>query len=346
MGRTDRRMRSLAIRGAQVGPRGPMGCLLVQVLAVGLMWSSAVSAPVHAESEARPPPSHGGEGSETLARRHFERGLQLASRARFREAEREFVDAWALSPRPSVAFNLATVRYRLGDYVAALAALNDYATVADRMHSHQAEAWRLRGMLEQRVARVTLELAPATARVFVDGTERPEKGQRRQLLLDPGAHEVKVVARRHRQATERITVAAGSVLSLSITLRATPRTPTTVTDHHSRTWGWVALGTGAAGALSLLVSGGFSLAALGRDGASEPDCDGNLCAPDGHAARTTARRYGDVATVTGIAGGALLASGFIVYLTVLLGDDASAPPAPVNALLSPELVGAQIQGRF
>ena len=334
------------------------------VALVGLWWIGLAGVPARADNGPATSPAPGRAPTADLALRHFERGVALARRERLREAEREFVAAWALAQRPSIAFNMATVRYRLGEYVAALGALDDYQRVAGQGHSHAAEAARLRRMLEERVAHVSLELAPATARVFVDGSERPGRGRRRRFVVDPGPHEVKVVANRHLEATERLTVSAGGVLPLSIVLRPAPErsdrqsplggsvgaatgggAPLAVAavDDGAGSSRWVALGTGAVGALSLMASAGLSLAALERDGASESDCDGNRCLPEGHAARAQALEYGRLATVTGIAGGVLLASGLAAYLVIALGSEA---PPPVGALVSPRGLGTQVQVRI
>ena len=73
-----------------------------------------------------------------------------------------------------------------------------------------------------------------------------------------------------------------------------------------------------AGAAALVVSGVLTLIASGKNSDSEDECDPDdvsRCNPRGVALREDARDMATVATVFGIGGGVVLATGAVLYLT-------------------------------
>lgn len=107
---------------------------------------------------------------------------------------------------------------------------------------------------------------------------------------------------------------------------------------------WVGVGVAASGVLALGAAGVFSLVALDRDGDSEADCSGNLCGPEGLEHRQAARRWGNAATASSVAGGVLLAAGTVLWLVdgILAGNEPPPPSVRHSAWLRPRVSPSEL----
>jgi hypothetical protein len=77
---------------------------------------------------------------------------------------------------------------------------------------------------------------------------------------------------------------------------------------------------GGAGLVSAIVSGVFTANALSKKSDSEAFCNGSACTDvRGVAALDDARSAGNIATVTGIAGIALIGAGAVLFFTAPSG---------------------------
>jgi hypothetical protein len=93
---------------------------------------------------------------------------------------------------------------------------------------------------------------------------------------------------------------------------AAKETPPADNSHH---FGWVETTFVAAGVVGLGIGTVFMLQAVGKNEQSESGCDANnICSPQATQDRLDARQYGQIATVSYIAGGALVATGVAIYL--------------------------------
>jgi hypothetical protein len=93
----------------------------------------------------------------------------------------------------------------------------------------------------------------------------------------------------------------------------------------------VAFALGGAGVVSGIVSGIFTASALSKKSDSEAWCDGGACSdPRGVQALSDARAAGNVATITGIAGIALVGAGVVLFFT--------APSASTSVAVAPGYV--------
>ena len=162
-----------------------------------------------------------GSGSaDRESRRDFQKGIALANQQRFQEAARAFEHAWQRSGRASAAFNLATVRYRLGDYVRALRSLDDYETARAVDDPHVAAAERFRDQLTQLIGGVVLHLRPATARVALDGDEMAiSQGGKYVWQVNPGHHRLHLSLAQHRTQRRTFDVEPGSHHLLEVELQ-------------------------------------------------------------------------------------------------------------------------------
>ncbi len=79
---------------------------------------------------------------DELARRHFESGAAYFEQAEYDSALREFQEAYALSSRPEILINIATVDERLSDLKGAVSALDEYLKL--RPDSDGSDSLRMR----------------------------------------------------------------------------------------------------------------------------------------------------------------------------------------------------------
>lgn len=112
-----------------------------------------------------------------------------------------------------------------------------------------------------------------------------------------------------------------------------------------RTLGWIVTGVGGA---AIGVGAGFGLASLGKRDESNGHCVGDTCDSAGVALRDDAIRNGNIATITTIAGGALLAGGLVLVLTA--PKDRAPRERPANVRAAPTAAigggGLMIMGAF
>lgn len=328
------------------------GPAIVVLLGVTLSAGQALAQPA---AEVTAPEAQAAQHAR--AREEFERGVGFAREKRWLEAERAFDTAWSLEHAPNSAINLAIVRYHLGAYASADRALDEYEATAGADVSKRAEAERLRPLLATRLARLTLRVTPAGAEVRIDGQLQPGSGVQRVIPLDPGEHVVHVTSDGHVPTARTVEVGAAEGASLAIVLaqaevRANETEPVSpppsaadgrVQPNDDGVLRWTGIALGAAGGAGLIAAGVLAVAAAERNSDSKASCDENDCLPAGHAARTQARALGDAASVAGLAGGALLLAGGIVWLTSRSGSEADDAQLAVSAArggLGLELRGA------
>jgi hypothetical protein len=115
---------------------------------------------------------------------------------------------------------------------------------------------------------------------------------------------------------------------------------------------WIGIVTAGAGVVTLGVSGYFLATALGENSdsnkADDPDyCDDKYCGETGQTLRKDAVTHGNVATILGVAGGVLLATGVTLFV---VGPKKSAvgaqPSLHVGALAVPGAACVRIGGSF
>jgi hypothetical protein len=83
----------------------------------------------------------------------------------------------------------------------------------------------------------------------------------------------------------------------------------------------IGLIVGGAGVVSAIVSGIFTASALSKKSDSEAFCNGSACTdPKGVTALDDARSAGNIATITGIAGIALIGTGAVLFFTAPSGN--------------------------
>lgn len=161
--------------------------------------------------------------AEAEAQALFRRGVELGEQDRWAEALEHFRRSRRLVERPNTVFNVGFALFRLGRFVAAIAALDEYLALTEgETSARREEAVRLRGEAAASVAEITLEVVPPGARVLVDGEPATAPvGSARVLRLDPGRHLVRADAAGHEEGVLEISVLAGERGERTLALAAT-----------------------------------------------------------------------------------------------------------------------------
>lgn len=167
------------------------------------------------------------EDDRAAAQALFEEGVELGGAHRWAEALAAFRRSAALVPRASTSYNIANALYRLDRPAEGLAELDAYARMPEVLGDKAARqrGATLRKLLEAAVVEARLLIAPAEAQVFVDGRPVPILGPERHLLLNPGAHTLRVTHDGHAPHQREIEVKRGSVVELSVALEPLPVVP-------------------------------------------------------------------------------------------------------------------------
>lgn len=162
------------------------------------------------------------------AREHFQRGRIAYSQGDHELAIKEWETAYSIDPRPKIKYNLAQAYERLGKLSEASKALEQYLEKAGPEDSeYLADARAALASIQARLSRtgVVLRGGLEGASIFVDGqpwgrTPRPDK-----IGLSPGSHRVTVKQSGFRDFISDISVPAGQVVEIEISLEPTTGMP-------------------------------------------------------------------------------------------------------------------------
>lgn len=275
----------------------------------------------------------------------FQRGVDDMMLGRYETACPAIAESLRLDPRPGTLFTLAECYAKGGKLASAVVRYDEYLTTFSRMTPEQQskQLGREKTALEQRdllkpdVPLLTVKLeagAPADTRVLRDDTllNGPSLGV--ALPVDPGDHTVSAQTPNGPLTTQTLTIRKGERKEISLKVEVTTTTTMSTTSktggsaapparapsassrgETQRIVGLALGGVGAAGLLTGAIAGGVTLA---RKSSVEESCDlgAQTCSTsEGLDELSSARTSGLVSTVGFAAGGALLATGLIVFLT-------------------------------
>ena len=338
--------RGFPVRRPTVVARGQALLLLAASLTFHASALTAAQTPVAADAS----PALG------QSKAFFEQGVGFSKSGRWRDALEAFESAWALAHRSTTAFNLAAVRYRLGEYVEARDALAAYEELAPPDEPRRSDADRLRTLIDRLLIRVALRVSPDTAEVKVDGELQTGSGTLRRFDVDPGGHYLQVAAAGYESVEERFMAKPGGDLNLSFSLKKKSVSVLPLssvdkpTERGERTWPaqrWVGVGIGGAGLLGVALGGVFGSLALTKKADSKVDCDAdNVCGAQGYGDVQAARRWGNAATVAAIAGAALLGGAGVLFFTARDDVDTTADSVAILPTISAHRLGLEVHRSF
>ncbi len=315
------------------------------------MFAVAVwAAPRPCTAQASKPPSDpraAGANPSAEERRTalYREGVEAASAGRWMEARLRFSEALAIRASPKVCFSLAQAEEQLGlvasaadDYARAL----ESATAAGEVEVTKA-ALQAGATIAPRVPHLRVVVTGATdATASLDdvtitvGTRVP---------VDPGAHHLVVRATGMRDVASTVAIGERQDLDVPVLLESAPPptpAPSVATTPISpapakgpssdwRPWRTVAIASAGAGVVALGVSGYLALEANSKNNQSnDSGCQGDQCSPPAANLRDDALSDARASTVAFIVGGALVASGVVLWLVApSRNSDASVGVTPV-----------------
>ena len=203
--------------------------------------------------------------------------------------------------------------------------------------------------LEPRLSKLWVKVSPnnpETTQVMRDGAMIPRESWGIALPTDAGVHTLTATAPGHKPWSEKVVI-EGDNQNVSVqvpALQVAPEEPKAAGSgtgpgadqgydpNRGRTQRIVGLATAGVGVVALGVGTYFGFRAMSKNDDSKPHCSPNdetLCNAEGVALRDDAFSAANTATGFFIAGGALAATGLVVFLT--------APSSPDKAATAPAL---------
>jgi hypothetical protein len=276
------------------------------------------------------------QGSATdraLAEVLFRDARELMDQGKLAEACPKFQESYRLDAALGTLLNLAVCHEKAGQLASAWARFGEAAVVARQKNDTERLAYAEEGSrrLEGRYATLRIGLTQVSSvpdvRISLDGRALGRASVDTPIPIDPGSHQVVVEAAGYEPWTHSFNVSTdATVVPLEVPALAPKKTqpvapppasppPSEPSDSGAtqRLWG---LGVGAAGIVGLGVAAGFGVHAISKKNERDEICADGICpTQEGIDAHQSADTSATVANVAAIAGGALLATGVVLYFT-------------------------------
>ena len=349
----------------------PGASMTLRRLVISLCLSCSL---IPAAALAQAPSAQGLNSDRATARELARQGFSALEKRDYAAAANLFGRANALYHAPTVLLGLARANVGLGKLMTAQEYLNQVVNEPVPANAPPAfidavdSATRELATLAGRVPGIVIDIKwTAPARVTLDGADVPAASLGIRRAVDPGPHVIKVFADGAADGEASVTVAEGKTETVTIALKpgvgTAPQSQTTparapvwvapaagapaaVADGGSstgtqKTLGFVGLGVGAAGLVVGGVAGGI---AVSDNSQLAGQCPGGHCAAS---QKSTVDAYNTMTTVSTagfIAGGALVATGLVLWLTAPSATVTRAASTSIQPIIGPGYLGAQ--GRF
>jgi tetratricopeptide (TPR) repeat protein len=328
--------------------------LLCCSLAPGTALAQSPPSPAAAESES----------PKQEAARRFEHAIKLYEEGDYALALAEFERVYELVPDYRVLYNIGQVNLQLGRYARALRTLREYVSrggselPAERRSAVQTEL----ESLAARTASIELEVSPAGAELFIDGTVVGKSPLTEPIVVDVGERTVQARLSGHFPRAQTLTLAGGDRRRVALTLEpdvaplpaplpaATAPQPTGSAQRpegaspaREAKSSWLWLGWSATGALA--VSSGVSML-LGASAASELHAlsdSRDTTRADLDQARSRAKTRLVVADILGVAALATGATTLYFQLSRSLQSERRSTPAQLGLRVSPNGIAVLLE---
>lgn len=317
--------------------------LLWVLLAVSMSFVLPSAALAQSEADKATARELGVEGQRALDAGDFETAID-----RFRRAE-------ALFHAPTLMLGLARAYAGHGKYVQAQETYNslireELPAGANPKFKEAQELARAEVVgLDAKIAWVTVEVrGPTEPKVTLDGSDVPRASLGVRRAVNPGQHEVRVVAEGYADGSESFEIEAGGEKSIVLTLEPgesseVPARPLPDGEGSGgmstlTLVGAVSVGVGGAALIVGAVTGGL---ALGKHGDLTDACPSGQCPATEQDNLDSYRTLGTVSTIGFIAGGVLAATG-VTLLILAPSGDAPDQAGTVRTRIGPSSVSATV----
>jgi hypothetical protein len=312
--------------------------------------------------------AHGQSGeSAAQAEALFREGKQLLKDGKTDQACQKLEGSYRLDPAIGTLMNLADCHEKLGKHASAWAEFLSASSLSKRRGETDREtvARDRATALEPKLIRLTIVVPPATK---VDGLEVRRDGAvvdpasfGSATPVDPGKHQITARAPGRKESTTSVEASGeGKAFTVEVKPLAIDDTPKPVASAPAtaaptaappppappppRTRATVGLVLGGVGAAGIVVGSVFGLMAKSKW--SSANCQNGICPTQGQQDdSTSAKGLATVGTVGFAVGGALLATGAVLYFTAPSGDSAKASLS-VAPTAGTDGGGLLVRGRF
>jgi hypothetical protein len=307
----------------------------------------------------------------------FDQGVRLMKQNAFSDACPKLEESERIDPAVGTLLYLGECYERFGKTASAWATFREAASLAS--NSNQADRARVAGSraqdIEPKLSRLSVELAPDVARIA--GVVVKRSGQRLEpslygtpLPVDPGEYRIEVSAPGYETWSTPIKVESGGA-SASVRVPAlvkgsepvatpaaagplatgpggsktAPVRPVPPPDTSLTTQQTLGVVVGGVGLIGVGLGSYFGIRAISKNSEAEEQCPNpGLCNTDhGLTLTDQAKKNASASNIAFAAGGVLVATGAVLYLT---GGRGSSERVALVPLLAPGAAAASILGRF
>jgi hypothetical protein len=261
----------------------------------------------------------------------------------YREALAAYDKAYAINHDPAILYNRARADQGLGDYPAALDAIEEFVRAAgDDLKRRVPKLADLVADIQSHVALVLVNCAVDGATVFIDGKAVGKTPLAAPVRVAAGSVAIAVEARAHTTFRQDVTAPGGKITTINATLAAEAgdksQPPIIVVPEHTERYvpaGWrvAAFTMGGLGIAGLAAGGVFG--GLVASKTSTTNCVAKVCNPAGWQEISDAKTFATISTVSFVAGGVLVAGAAVLFIV--------APHATRKIALTP-IVGPAFLG--
>ncbi len=251
------------------------------------------------------------------------RGDEAMRSLHYREALEAYDQSYALKQDPAILYNRARAQQGLGNYPAALDAIEEFVRVApDDLKQRVPKLAELVADIRAHVALVVVVCPVAGATVTVDGKVAGTTPLPSPLRVGAGSVAIAVEAKGYVPFHKDVAAAGGQLTTLTAGLvsesegaqppSTTP--PVTTVTYVPAGWRVAAFSTMGVGLAGLAVGGVFGGLVAARTSDANPHCPNKVCDPTGWADIKDAQTFATVSTIAFIAGGVLAAASIPLLL--------------------------------
>jgi len=243
----------------------------------------------------------------------------------YRDALKAYEQAYALGHDPAILYNRARAEQALGDYPAALEAIEEFVhTAPDDLKQRVPHLAEMVADFESRVALVVVNCAIEGATVRIGGKVVGTTPLPAAVKVAGGELAIAVEAPNHTTFHQDVTAPGGKVTTVNATLASNvapvappPVLPTPVVRTETYVpsgWRIAAFTIGGVGVAGLALGGISGGLVASKTGDANAHCPSKACDATGWAAINDAKTFATISTIGFIAGGALVATAVILFV--------------------------------
>lgn len=326
---------------------------------LGLVLAAQPSHLAFAQESAASPQD---DSDSARAEELFRLGRKASARGDHQAACESYRESFRLESALGTLLNIAVCEEALGELASAW---EHYQRVLPALPEGDSRLALTRDRLEaldRRLPRVTVLLMAGdrdTTRIAIGAVEHAVSSLGGPLRVDPGQHELRVLAAGHEPRSYPFQIGEGEQRTLAVepgvllapppaaegvatpaqAASSAPPPPRDDSGRLQRTFGWAALAVGGAGLAASAVAFGL---VIDRKLTVDDHCPDRECDAVGDDAAKSGRTFTYVSLIS-LAGGALATAGGLYLLWTAPSDGGSVSAAPI---VDRNLLGAQVLGTF